>query len=34
MFKLLLPALTNTAKKWTMPIKNWKVAMNQFSIML
>ena len=33
MFKLLYLALTNIAKRWTMPIKNWKSALNQFSIM-
>lgn len=33
MFKLLYLALTNIAKRWTMPIKNWKSALNQFCIM-
>jgi len=33
MFKLLYPALKNIAKKWTMPIRDWKSALNQFSIM-
>lgn len=33
MFKLLYLALKNIAKKWTMPIKNWKAALNQFCIM-
>ena len=33
MFKLLYQALTNISKKWTMPIKDWKSALNQFSIM-
>jgi putative transposase len=33
MFKLLYLALNNIAKRWTMPIKNWKSALNQFSIM-
>lgn len=33
MFKLLYLALTNISKKWTMPIKDWKSALNQFSIM-
>lgn len=33
MFKLLYLALTNISKKWTMPIKDWKMALNQFSIM-
>jgi putative transposase len=32
-FKILYLALRNAAKKWTMPIKNWIAAMNQFSIM-
>ena len=32
MFKLLYLALKNIAKKWTMPIKEWKSALNQFSI--
>jgi putative transposase len=31
-FKLLYLALKNIAKKWTMPIKNWSGAMNQFAI--
>lgn len=31
-FKLLYLALKNIAKKWTMPIKNWSAAMNQFAI--
>jgi len=33
MFKLLYLALRNIAKKWTMPIKDWKSALNQFSIL-
>ena len=33
MFKLLYLALTNISKRWTMPIKDWKSALNQFSIM-
>ena len=33
MFKLLYLALTNISKKCTMPIKDWKSALNQFSIM-
>lgn len=33
MFKLLYLALTNISKKWTMPIRDWKSALNQFSIM-
>jgi putative transposase len=32
-FKLLYLALRNIAKKWTMPIKNWSAAMNQFAIL-
>ena len=30
--KLLYLALKNISKKWTMPIKNWSAAMNQFAI--
>lgn len=33
MFKLLYLALRNISKRWTMPIKDWKSALNQFSIM-
>jgi putative transposase len=32
MYKLLYLALRNIAKKWTMPIRDWKSALNQFSI--
>lgn len=32
-FKILYLALRNAAKKWTMPIQNWKQAMNHFSIL-
>lgn len=32
MFKLLYLALNNIAKKWTMPIRDWKAALNRFSI--
>lgn len=32
MLKLLYPALTNISKKRTMQIKDWKSALNQFSI--
>jgi putative transposase len=32
MLKLLYLALQNIAKKWTMPIRNWKSALNQFTI--
>ena len=30
--KLLYLALRNAAKKWTLPIRDWKVALNQFVI--
>jgi putative transposase len=33
MFKLLYLALINIAKKWTIPVRDWKTALNQFSIM-
>jgi putative transposase len=33
MFKLLYLALKNIAKKWTMPIRDWKAALNQLTIM-
>lgn len=33
MFKLLYLALNNIAKKWTMPIRDWKAALNRFSIL-
>lgn len=33
MFKLLYLALRNIAKKWTMPIRDWESALNQFSIL-
>jgi putative transposase len=32
MLKLLYLALRNIAKKWTMPIRDWKSALNQFTI--
>ena len=32
-FKGIYMALINTIQKWTMPIQNWKAAMNRFSIM-
>jgi putative transposase len=32
MLKLLYLALHNIAKKWTMPIRDWRAALNQFSI--
>ncbi len=31
-FKILYLALNNVAKKWSMPIQNWKSAMNHFII--
>ena len=31
--KIIFLALTNAAKKWTMPIKDWAVALNQFAIL-
>lgn len=31
-FKLLFLAINNISKKWTMPIRNWGQAMNQFGI--
>ena len=33
MFKLLYLALNNNAKKWTLPIRDWKAALNRFSIL-
>jgi len=30
--KILYLALNNASKKWTMPIRNWKPALNQFAI--
>ncbi|HTV84456.1 MAG TPA: IS256 family transposase [Dyella sp.] len=32
LIKLLYLALRNISKKWTMPIHNWKAALNQFTI--
>jgi putative transposase len=32
-FKLMYLALKNISKKWTMPIRNWSGAMNQFAIL-
>jgi putative transposase len=32
-FKLVFLALQNAQKKWTMPIREWKVALNQFYIL-
>jgi len=31
--KIVFLALRNAAKKWTMPIKNWPLALNQFEIL-
>jgi len=31
-FKLLFLAMNNASKKWTMPIHNWKPALNRFMI--
>lgn len=31
--KLIYLALVNAEKRWTMPIRNWKLALNQFAIM-
>ncbi len=33
MFKLLYLALNNIAKKWSRPIRDWKAALNRFSIL-
>lgn len=33
MFKLLYLALNNIAKKWTLPVRDWKAALNRFSIL-
>jgi putative transposase len=32
-FKLMYLALRNISQRWTMPIKNWSGAMNQFAIL-
>jgi len=32
-FKMLYLALRNIAKKWTMPIRDWKGALNRFTIL-
>jgi putative transposase len=32
-FKLMYLALRNISKRWTMPIKNWSGALNQFAIL-
>jgi len=31
--KVLYLAIDQAAKKWTMPIHNWKLALNQFMIL-
>ena len=31
--KIMYLALKNAAKKWTMPIKNWSLALNQFELL-
>ena len=31
-FKLLYLALTNASRKWTMPIRHWKQALQQFAV--
>jgi Transposase, Mutator family len=33
MMKLLFLAMKNISKKWTMPIREWKSALNQFTIL-
>ena len=32
--KLLFLALEHIAKKWTMPVQNWKPALQRFTILL
>jgi putative transposase len=32
LFKLFYLALQNISKKWSMPIRDWKAALNRFSI--
>jgi len=32
-FKISYLALRNISKKWTMPVKDWKSALNRFAIM-
>ncbi|HEQ71028.1 MAG TPA: IS256 family transposase, partial [Spirochaetia bacterium] len=32
LFKIFYLALTNASKKWTMPIKDWGAALNQFAL--
>jgi putative transposase len=33
-FKLMYLALSNISQRWTMPIKNWSGALNQFALLL
>ncbi len=33
LFKLFYLALNNTSQKWTMPIRDWKAALNRLTIM-
>jgi putative transposase len=33
MLQLLYLVLTNVTKKWTMPVRDWKAGLNQFSIL-
>ncbi|MFN7355814.1 MAG: IS256 family transposase, partial [Pseudanabaena sp.] len=32
-FKLVYLAIRNISKKWTMPIRDWKPALNRFAIL-
>lgn len=32
LIRLLYLALRNTSKRWTLPIRDWKVALNRFTI--
>ena len=31
-YKVVYLAMRNSAKKWTMPIRNWKPALNRFAV--
>jgi putative transposase len=31
-YKIMCPALRNAARKWTMPVKDWGTALNQFAV--
>jgi putative transposase len=33
MMKLLFLAMKNISKKWTIPIREWKSALNQFTVL-